>query len=153
MEDKPPMHVGCTATLPSCPKPMVEDHPGTDSQPAMRRDRKADSTIVWGWLHSWGKNHPCNHRDSYHERATWNRYQKQHFSDGLSAALRRPTATALGADSELLFLIDSSATTHPGPNPASPHSRGWLAARSPCPGDAHRAMEDAPRPAVLLALL
>lgn len=80
-------------------------------------------------LFSWGKNHPCNHHESYQECATWNQYQKQHYKDGLSLALHRPTATAPGADSELFFLIDFSATTYPSPSPASP--RGWLA-RSPC---------------------
>lgn len=123
-----------SAALPSHSKPAVEDPPQdrqTDRQKAIH------AKCPKGWLcdclgeglFSWGKNHPCNHHESYQECATWNQYQKQHYKDGLSLALHRPTATAPGADSELFFLIDFSATTYPSPSPASP--RGWLA-RSPC---------------------
>lgn len=73
--------------------------------------------------------HTANAR---HETSTKNNTSKM-------VSLRRPTATAPGADSELLFLIDFSATTYPGPGPASPHGRVWLAGWHPprARGDTH----------------
>lgn len=110
-------------------------------------DRQKHSHVKWpkGRLHNClglasflRENHPRNHHDSYRERAMWNRYQKQHFKDGLSPVLWRPTATAPGADSELLFLIDFSATTYPSPNPASTHGCVWLAGTFSVPGSCPR---------------
>lgn len=137
MEDKPPLCFGWAPL--SLPTPSLQwktTSGQTDRKPSMKVPKREAPRLFGGGTVFLRENHPHNHHDSYHERATWNWYQKQHYKDSLSLVLRRPTATAPGADSELFFLIDFSATTYPGPKPClSPWLAGWHTPRAwCCPG-------------------
>lgn len=147
MEDKPPLCFGWAPLFLPTPSLQWKTTSGqTDRKPSMKVPKREAPRLFGGGTVFLRENHPHNHHDSYHERATWNWYQKQHYKDSLSLVLRRPTATAPGADSELFFLIDFSATTYPGPKPCLSL---WLAGTLPVPGAARGTRHDgdgAPRP-------
>lgn len=165
MEDEPLMGAGCTAPLPSHPKPMVEGHARLDRQKDSRaqrpRGRPHDCLGLASFLR---ENHPRNQHDSYRERTTWNRYQKQHFKDGLSTALGRPTATAPECWLRALLLNRLFCNNIPQPKPClSPQPRLGAAARHAADGapraaapscSAHQRLlrrEEKPKPRALVA--